>query len=307
MTRRTTAPITVQTRLAWSLAGLCVALGVVHTWLFLGWSAARKDPTGWPILTVGVTFSAALGALIVTRRPGHRVGWIFIIGSTCAALGGPLFAYDAIAMSGPHPDPPTIWQWSTWVARILDAPEPLLFVILLFLLFPDGQLPSRRWRPLLWIGVTATTLFVVVMTIATPPWQITPSNHDKPYGSVADSYISLLLLTLILVLLGAATSVVVRRRRAQGLERQQLRWLAVSSLLVALGFTLAASLPFQEGVANWLRVLPLHLGIVGVIVGAGLAVLRYRLYDSTSWSAGRSCSPLPPRSSRRATYSWSWA
>jgi hypothetical protein len=271
--------MTRQARLAWSLVGLCVALGVVHTVLFLGWSAARRDPTGWPILTVGVTCAAALGALIITRRPGHRVGWIFIIGATCAALGGPLFAYDAIAMSGPHPDPPTVWQWSTWVARILDAPEPLLFVVLLFLLFPDGQLPSRRWRPLLWVGVTAATLFVVVMTVATPPWQITPSNHDTPYGSGADSVISLLLLTLILVLLGAATSVVVRRRRAQGLERQQLRWLAFSSSLVAVGFTLAASLPFHEGAANWLRVLPLHLGIVGVIVGAGLAVLRYRLYD----------------------------
>ena len=142
----TTLPraVTMQAGLAWTLVGLCVVFGVVHTWLFLGWSETRDDTAGWPILTVGAVLGAALGAMIVTRRPGHRVGWLFIIGATCAAVGDPLLAYNSIATSGAHPDPPQIWQWSTWLARVLDAPEPLLFVVLLFLLFPDGRLPSRR-------------------------------------------------------------------------------------------------------------------------------------------------------------------
>lgn len=279
--RATTRPGvgTWQTHVAWFCVGLCVAAGVVHTYLILGWSAARGDLSGWPILTVGAVLGATLGALIVTRRPGHRVGWIFLIGATCAAVGDPLFAFDAIAMSGAHPDPPAIWQWSVWVERIVDAPEPLLFVVLLFLLFPDGVLPSPRWRPLLW-GTTATTvLFVVVMTIATPPWQITPSNHDEPYGEPADVVLIVAFLLLILAALVAAASVIMRLRRTRGLERQQLRWLAMADCLVALGFAFAAFTPWHEGFANWLRVLPLHLGFVAVIVSAGLAVLRYRLYD----------------------------
>jgi hypothetical protein len=75
----------------------------VHTWLFLGWSVARQEPSGWPEMTVGAVVSAALGAVIVTRHPGHRVGWLFIVGSTCAALGDPLISYDAIAAAGAHP------------------------------------------------------------------------------------------------------------------------------------------------------------------------------------------------------------
>jgi len=277
----TTLPraVTMQAGLAWTLVGLCVVFGVVHTWLFLGWSETRDDTAGWPILTVGAVLGAALGAMIVTRRPGHRVGWLFIIGATCAAVGDPLLAYNSIATSGAHPDPPQIWQWSTWLARVLDAPEPLLFVVLLFLLFPDGRLPSRRWRPVLWGAVLATALFVVVMAVATPPWQIEPSAEDDFYGPVATFFIVVLLCSMLLFVLAAAASVFVRLRRAHGLERQQLRWLAWSASLVAVGFSMAVLLPWESGLGNWLRVLPLHLGFVSVILAAGLAILRYRLYD----------------------------
>jgi hypothetical protein len=270
--------VTWQARAAWSLVALCVVLAGVHTWLFLGWSAVRADTLGWPILTVGTVLGAALGALIVTRHPGHPIGWLFIVGATCAAIGDPLLAYSSLATAGPHPDPPAIWPWAEWVARVFDAPEPLLFVTLMFLLFPDGRLPSRRWRPLLWIATSAAALFVVVMAVATPPWTTTPANVEDPYGPTARIFAVVLIWVLLVAVLGAAASVIVRLRRAQGIERQQLRWLASSAALVAVGFSLALLLPWHEGMGNWLRVLPLHLGFVGVIVSAGLAVLRYRLY-----------------------------
>jgi hypothetical protein len=275
----TLGAMTRQTRVAWLLVGLSGAGAVVHTWLFLGWSAARQEPSGWPILTVGVVLSAALGALIVSRRPGHRIGWLFVIAGAMGALGNTLIAYDAVATSAAGAEPSHVWQWARWIALILDAPVPTLMFILLFLLFPDGQLASRRWRPLLWAGVTAASLFVVVVAVDTPPWQIRLDNEDDPFGPVALPILVALLITLVLLLLGAAASVVVRLRHAQGLERQQLRWLAAAASLVAVGFAIAVVLPWQEGARSWLRVLPLHIGILCFIVGAGLAVLRYRLYD----------------------------
>jgi hypothetical protein len=88
-----------------------------------------------------------------------------------------------------------------------------------------------------------------------------------------------LFASLLVELLVAAASLVVRMRHARGVERQQLRWLAVAASMVAVCFVLAASLPWQTGILGWLRILPLQLSVVAVGVAAGLAILRYRLYD----------------------------
>ena len=268
-----------QRRVAWAVCGLALALAVTHTWLVLGWSAAREEPNGWPVLTVGLLVWAVLGAVIVTRRPGHRIAWLFLAGAALAELGNTLAAFDAIATAGPHPDPPAIWAPAVWLALFLDVPEPLLFLILLFLLFPTGHLPSRGWRPLLWASWISFGLFVLLLAVALPPWRLEPGNRDELFTGPAVPIGVGLLVSLLLELLAAAASVVVRMRRARGVERQQLRWLAVPSTMVAASFVLAAALPVDDGLGNWLRVLPLHLSVVAVGVGAALAILRYRLYD----------------------------
>ena len=74
----------------------------------------------------------------------------------------------------------------------------MLFVALLFLLFPDGHLPSRRWLPVLWVGVAAASLFVVVMAISTPPWQIHPSDEDDPFSPTTTRILVVLICTLLL-------------------------------------------------------------------------------------------------------------
>jgi hypothetical protein len=269
----------VQPRVAWALCGLAVGLAITHTWLFLGWSVVREGPTGWPVLTFGLLVWTVLGAVIVTRRPGHRVAWLFIVGAVLAELGNTLASFDAIATAGAHPDPPAVWATATWLAIFLDVPEPLMFLILIFLLFPTGHLPSRRWRPLLWASWTSFGLFVLLLAVAVPPWRIEPENRDELVTGAVVPIGFGLLVSLLLELLAAAASVVVRMRNAHGVERQQLRWLAVSSSMVAVSFVLAATLPVDEGWGNWLRVLPLHLSVVAVGAGAALAILRYRLYD----------------------------
>jgi len=268
-------------RTAWLLLGGTVLLAGIQTWFFLGWSAVREDASSWPVLTVGLTLWAALGAVIISRHPRHRVAWLFVLGALLAQTGNCLFAYDAIVTSGPSPDPPAVWPWAVWSGILLDAPVPLLFLILLFLLFPTGHLPSARWRPLLWAAWASFVGLVVAFVALVPPWEIELANRDEIFeeGWEAAPIAITLFLSLLVELLAAAASVVVRMRRARGVERQQLRWLAVAASMVAVCFVLAAQLPWQTGYLGWLRVLPLQLSVIAVGVAAGLAILRYRLYD----------------------------
>ena len=272
---------TTLSRVAWALCGLTVVLAGVQTWMFLRWPVVRDGTSSWPVLTLGLTLWAALGALIVTRHPRHRVAWLFLVGAVLSATGNCLFDYDAVTTSGPAPDPAAVWPWAVWVAILLDAPVPLLFLTLLFLLFPTGNLPSPRWRPVLWATWGSFAGMVLALVVVVPPWQIELANRDEIFaeGWSASPVAIALFVALLVELLLAAASVVVRLRRATGVERQQLRWLAVSSSMVAVSFVLAAFLPWETGVAGWLRVLPLQLSVVAVVAGAALAILRYRLYD----------------------------
>ena len=270
-----------QARIAWTLCGLTVALAGVQTWEFLGWSVVREGSNSWPVLTLGLLLWAVLGAVIITRHPRHRIGWLFVVAALLATAGNCLFAYDAIATSGPSPDPAAIWPWAVWLAILLDTPVPLLVLILLFLLFPTGHLPSRRWRPLLWATWGSFGGVVVSLAVVVPPWHIDLASRDEIFaeGWGAAPIAIALFLSLLLELLAAAASVIVRLRNARGVERQQLRWLAVSASMVAVSFLLAAFLPWESGLGDWLRVLPLQLSIIAVVAGAALAILRYRLYD----------------------------
>jgi hypothetical protein len=218
---------------------------------------------------------------IITRHPRHRIGWLFVVAALLATAGNCLFAYDAIATSGPSPDPAAIWPWAVWLAILLDTPVPLLVLILLFLLFPTGHLPSRRWRPLLWATWGSFGGVVVSLAVVVPPWQIDLASRDETFaeGWGAAPIAIVLFLSLLVELLAAAASVIVRLRNARGVERQQLRWLAVSASMVAVSFLLAAFLPWESGIGDWVRVLPLQLSIIAVVAGAALAILRYRLYD----------------------------
>lgn len=268
-------------RLAWALFGLTLLLAVVQTWLFVGWSVVREDASSWPVLTFGLTLWAGLGAVIISRHPRHRVGWLFVVGALLAQVGNCLFDYDSITASGPSPDPAAIWPWAVWVAILLDAPVSLLFLSLLFLLFPTGHLPSPRWRPLLWATWVSFAGIVLAFAFVVPPWQIELENREEIFeeGWGAAPIAITLFVSLLVELLAAAASVVVRMRRARGVERQQLRWLAVSASMVAVCFVFAAFLPWQSGLLGWVRVLPLQLSVVAVVAGAALAILRYRLYD----------------------------
>src|SRR5215211_1305885 len=167
-----------------------------------------------------------------------------------------------------------------WIGSWIFIPIAFGLPMFLLLLFPDGRFVSRRWRSAGWgLGFI---LIVAVATKAFKPGRI-PSGIENPLapgGAVGEAIRALNPVTDMLALPAFALAVaglVVRLRRSRGVERQQLKWFTYSAALVGAGF--AASILIPDGAAADLVFLVGLLALAGLPVAAGIAILRYRLYD----------------------------
>jgi MFS family permease len=165
---------------------------------------------------------------------------------------------------------------------------------LLLLLFPDGRVPSPRWRVVPWLLALAVAGVTVWTMLQPGPMDLTAFTTDNPAGVTAldDPAIRalgnapgiLVFLTLFVGSVACALAPFVRRRRAGRIERQQLKWLALvaggSGLVGAVGFLIAGFASSTASIVGGLLLLVALVGIaVGIPVAVGLAILRYRLYD----------------------------
>jgi len=257
-----------QRRLGWSLFGLTVALVLVMLWL----SAGREetfDTVLYGLLTLSLS---GAGALIVTRHPGNAIGWIFLAlgvsgGFWESAEGWGYLAAERDLPGGAIGEWIILWSW------IVDFAGWAL----VFLLFPDGRLLSRRWRP--WLGVLAMGVLLAL------PGQALDAGLGSEFTSgsnpvAVEGLPTQLLLTagLTLMLATLVTGVVclvVRFRRGGTVERQQLKWMALAaSLLVVTG--LAALFLWYDSILVRVAV---ALALNALPIGAGIAIFKYRLYD----------------------------
>jgi signal transduction histidine kinase len=225
---------------------------------------------------------ATLGALIVSRRRGNPIGWIF-----CAAglvLGLVTFAesYAVYALAGA---PETIpgGEMAAWLTSLVQGPSLLGFFVFLLLLFPDGRLPSPRWRPVAWLAfgvIAAVTLLEAFRPgpLGSFPSVTNPLGLDA-LGSLIGPAREITFLLLVLALLASAVSLVLRFRRSGGVERQQLKWLAASGALVAAVFLMSPIIWSIPALAGTFWSILFGLAFATLPVSAGIAVLRYRLYD----------------------------
>jgi hypothetical protein len=169
---------------------------------------------------------------------------------------------------------------ATWTA----IPGLSLTLPLLLLLFPDGRLPSPRWRPAVWLIVAATAAGVVGQALRPGPLDVLPSlpnplGAEGAAGRALTARLSLFgAVVLPLGLLVGAAALIVRFRRARGEERQQLKWMtgAVALLAVSLAYAYAAA--FVLGLGTFVAVIPFGVAVVSIPLAAGMAVLKYRLY-----------------------------
>ena len=287
MSRRGDAGPRAAVWLAWGAAALTLVFTGLHLVL---WTLAESVPGAVDTrgeAGISIPF-AVMGALIVARRPGNRIGWLFVAIGVLGALHGALDAYALYALAvRPGTELPGAVAAAQGSLSIGSIP---LALVLLFvpLLYPTGRLPSPRWRPVAWLG--ALVLLLAPIVDALLPGQVQASEvpvGENPLGiPAAEDVLSLLALAIFLLFiplaLAAQASLVVRFRRARGDERQQLKWLAYAIvsfpafvLLLALTGLVIPDAPISELVIDLVGSVPL----LAVPVALGVAVLRYRLYD----------------------------
>jgi hypothetical protein len=245
-------------------------------------AGAHREP--WWVSALGAVaglVSLGLGLLIALRRPGNPIALLLFANAAILALSGVAEGYAAYAVL----ESPGALAGAEWAVLWIEAAWPLLFapVVAIAFVFPDGRLPSRRWRRGA-VGVAATFVgALVVGSLDLEPFGAPYQAVENPLPAVSGVgwLWPLIMLGGIASLFAAVRAVRVRFRRATGLERLQLKWLAYSSLLipatllVCLAFAVAGDGIDEEGAVALLVLLML----VGVPASVGVAVLRYRLYD----------------------------
>jgi hypothetical protein len=235
-----------------------------------------------------------VGALIASRRPENPIGWICLADGLLWGFLTVTESYSiyGAARPGAVPFPVAIGalgnQW-LWV------PTVGLLGIYLILLFPDGKLPSGRWRPLALFSAAVIVLQSAAEGLAPGPLE-NQGGVRNPFGLEAlpwlqtAAYITLPLLPLCI--LAAAVSMVLRYRSSRGEVRQQIKWVAFVASFAGLFYlgALVSPLIFQPEILRGARLSspPLWFellssiavaGFAGVPVAIGFAVLKYRLYD----------------------------
>ena len=271
---------------------VALALSLLLT-LFLPASGVITDVVANSVFAVlfaaiVLSFSTA-GALIATRQPQNPIGWIMIVagfGLAATVLTG---NYVELSLAQPPGRLPAT-EWVGWVAQwvwVLGFGPALTF---LFLLFPNGRLPSRRWRPVGWLAVAAmVTLGCGVAFMPGPlpdyPQIRNPVGLTLLEGSFLAGEVGSLLayLSLVASTVLSASSMVVRFRQAVGEERQQIKWFALAAGFAALGWVVVAlAYANYEGTESLLLVVAYLLqllSLLGIPLAVGIAILKYRLYD----------------------------
>jgi hypothetical protein len=272
-------------RLAWSVCALSLSLIALSlVFILLGWST--QLPRGWTtwreqaLSLTGFIGAPIVGALIASRRPANIYGWLWLgLGMAQALMqfGQAYAAYALVVEPGSLPAPRTIVTVLSqgWVATIVIIP-------FLWLLFPDGRLPSSRWKVVAWVTVLVGAPLLVLAPLApgksgTAPVE-NPIDMENAVGEAIGALVDPGVQVLFVIIVLSAVSLVFRYRRASGIQRQQIKWFAYAAALN--GFLVTIDIfDISQLLGNALWTLLGNVAFASLYAAVGIAVLRYRLYD----------------------------
>ena len=267
----------------WALAVVLAALmGLFYLLSLSAWGEVPDRPPPWfaPLMALMVVSFSTVGTVIAARRSDNAVGWSL---SAISVALGVAFAAQSYADYTLVADPGSLPGGTVAVWLSLWMPVLALIAATFFcLLFPEGRSLSHRWR---WVGRLALMGGVLlVLGLSLAPGTLDERNYPGARNPVGLEGAGSLLegtttvgtgLTLVALLL-AVVSMILRFRRSIGVERQQLKWIVYAGTVAAGGFalTLFLSGPFANAVFALA-----FLAFIGVPVAAGVAIMRYRLYE----------------------------
>jgi signal transduction histidine kinase len=270
--------------IAWLLA-LASALCVIGDTLIVSaygslWSTDTLGLHGWPFVDLAGLGCSVLGAVIVMTYPRHLIGWLLTIVGVTTSVSLLVESYSRWVVDHGGPGSTAAGEISASIALALGGPFALSVLGVIFLTVPDGELVSRRWRPVAWAACLGYVLSLAGLLI-TPPSEIV-SKADATAGMSPGEVLSSIgiLLTAVALVVGVV-SMVIRLRRSQGERRQQLRWVVTAAIFVAVALTailLDQSLS-DDGNQSPVTSIPLYLSYVALIASIAISVLRFRLYD----------------------------
>lgn len=298
--------VRTSTRMAWGSLAVYLVAGLtaeIVLWAAQGHTSSAAAAAGWDgtsfasSLALGAAFLTfpLIGAIVASRRPENRLGWVLVLIGVVLTVEQLIVAYATLGIvlyPGRLPGATATASFDNagWVPMIV------LMGVYVPLLFPDGQLPGRRWRPVAWaVGAGSTLAFLVVLIT---PGKLTGGSFPdavNPLGiQPLKPVLSVLAISVLVVPIGvvaAAIAVIGRYRRSRGAERLQMKWLVTAAAIVTVLYAIAILLSLfvfrvEQKTSDYHQ--PIGLSIVQITavlsfgllpVAIGFAVLRYKLYE----------------------------
>lgn len=275
--------------IAWALVVLYIILAGVGLTL----QAISNTPfanTPIPVIIILLSLLGVwivIGALIISRHPRHPVGWLLCAGLFSAPfdmLAAGYTGYDTYGFSGSLPgvDLALVWLKLSNLGAL-----GLLAFILIILLFPDGRLPSPRWRTVSGTAVVALLLYLPLQALepgpADPsflPVRVNPLGVSPSLWATLEPLMWMAFSVLALCYAAALISLIVRLGRARGDMRQQVKWLLLPAWLYGVFLILFYIGTFAvDEVIMGIGIALGQLAVAGMIIAIAFAIFKYRLYD----------------------------
>jgi hypothetical protein len=266
--------------LAWIMWALSIGLTVLSLWFLILNLSHPNVPVYlyWAEDTLLAVGYSTIGAVAASHRPKNPVGWVLC---SIGLLWGVAHFSSEYATYALLAAPGTLVgaEAAAWIYSWVWVPA-LGVIVFLPLLFPNGRLPSARWRPFAWFSVLLAAVGTIMAAIS--PGSGVGLSIRNPLGieSLPDlnEQLQALMFALIFV---AAASLVWRMRYAGGVERQQIKWVAYAGALAG-GASFPTYTVLEAVNLRWLHTVgyvPALTGIIGVPMAVGIAITRYRLYE----------------------------
>jgi hypothetical protein len=277
MSRRTAA------WLAWSLCALSLALTALGL-LLLALNLSHLEAhvfDYWLVNAVQVGSFSIIGAIIASRLPANPVGWLFCAAASFIAVAYLSAEYAIYALLA-RPDSLPAGEALAWLAFWVWIPS-IGCIVLSLLLFPNGRLPSTRWRWLAWLSVLLTIAGAVWVALSPGPiGNLGAIRNPLGIEGLPSGYKPVQTIMSALLLVAAVSTLGLRLLRTSGIEHQQIKWPAFIAVMAA-GGSILYDTAISEAIGlrwlEWAGYVGLIAALVGFPISIGIAIVRYRLYE----------------------------